>query len=48
LISTGNPRLQQEVARRVATLMRGRGFGHVYDSWDGRIDVALSWSFVGS
>jgi hypothetical protein len=48
LISTGDPRRQQEVARRVVTLMRERSFGHVYDSWNGRIDMALSWSFAGS
>lgn len=29
--------------RRVAALLRERGFGHVYDEWEGQIDQALSW-----
>ncbi len=45
LISTGNPRRQQELARRVAQLLRERGYEHVYQSWDGQIDTALAWSF---
>ena len=45
LISTGDPRRQQDLARRVERLMRERGYGHVYDSWDGQIDTVLGWSF---
>jgi hypothetical protein len=45
LITTGDPRRQQAVARRVAALLRERGFGHVYDGWDGHIDQALTWDF---
>ena len=45
LISTGDPRRQQDLARRVERLMRERGYGHVYDSWDGQIDTAMGWSF---
>ena len=45
LISTGDPRRQQVVAQRVATLLRDRGFGHVYDGWEGQIDQALTWDF---
>lgn len=45
LISTGTPRRQQIVARRVAALLRDRGFGHVYDAWEGQIDHALTWDF---
>lgn len=45
LISTGDPSRQQVVARQVAALLRERGFGHVYDGWDGQIDRALSWVF---
>ena len=45
LISTGNPSRQQAVARRVAALLQERGFGHVYDAWDGQIDQVLAWVF---
>jgi esterase/lipase superfamily enzyme len=45
LISTGDPRRQQVVAQRVAALLRDRGFGHVYDGWEGQIDQALTWNF---
>ena len=45
LISTGDPGRQQAVARRVAALLRERGFGHVYDAWEGQIDQVLAWSF---
>jgi len=43
LISTGSPTRQQVLMRRVAALLRERGFGHVYDEWEGQIDQALSW-----
>lgn len=46
LISTGDPSRQQAIARRVAILMRERGFGHVYDGWEGKIDEALAWTFA--
>jgi predicted nucleotidyltransferase len=46
LLATGDPRRQQEIARRVIALMAERGYRHVYDSWPGeRIDAALAWSF---
>ena len=45
LLTTGDPRRQQEIARRVIALMAERGYGHVYDSWDGKIDAALGWGF---
>ena len=46
LLTTGDPRQQQDVARRVIALMAERGHGHVYDSWPGeRLDTALTWSF---
>jgi hypothetical protein len=45
LISTGNPGQQQVVARQVAALLRERGFGHVYDAWEGQIDQVLAWVF---
>lgn len=47
LISSGDPARQQVVARRVEALMRDRGYGHVFDAWEGKIDQALSWSFAG-
>ena len=46
LISSGDPRRQQEYARRIIALMAGRGYGSVYDDWDGQIDAALGWTFV--
>jgi hypothetical protein len=45
LISTGDPSRQQVVARRVAALLQARGFGHVYDGWEGQIDQTLTWVF---
>jgi predicted nucleotidyltransferase len=46
LLATGDPRRQQEFARRVVALMAERGYGHVYDSWPReRLDSALAWSF---
>lgn len=46
LITTGDPGRQQALARRVADLLRERGFGHVYDDWDGQIDQVLGWDFA--
>jgi len=45
LLTTGDPRRQQELARRVAALLAERGYGHVYDDWGGKIDAALGWNF---
>jgi predicted nucleotidyltransferase len=46
LLTTGDPRRQQEIARRVIALMAERGYGHVYDGWPReRINAALAWSF---
>lgn len=45
LISTGDPNRQQIVGRRVTALLRERGFGHMEDEWNGRIEQALSWAF---
>ena len=45
LTSTGDPQFQQQLARRVSILMRAHGFGHVYDSWEGKIDQCLEWAF---
>ncbi|HWQ15442.1 MAG TPA: nucleotidyltransferase domain-containing protein [Roseiflexaceae bacterium] len=45
ITATGDPRQQQQLARRVGSLLRARGFGHVYDGWNGQIDTALAWSF---
>lgn len=46
LLSTGDPTRQQHLARRVAALLRARGYGHVYDAWEGEIDDVLAWSFA--
>lgn len=48
LISTGNPTRQQALMRRVAALLNERGFAHVYDDWEGKIDQALGWVFAWS
>jgi hypothetical protein len=45
LLSTGDLRRQQVLARRVETLLRARGYGAVYDDWEGEIDQVLSWEF---
>ncbi|MBX3015200.1 MAG: hypothetical protein KF832_27020 [Caldilineaceae bacterium] len=45
LLSTGAPRQQQLLARRVAALMAARGFDQVYVEWDGQIDEILAWAF---
>jgi hypothetical protein len=45
LISHGNPYRQQSIARRVIALLKERGFGYVYDDWNGEIDDVLSWTF---
>ena len=46
LLTTSDPRRQQEIARCVIALMAERGYGHVYDSWPGeKIGAALAWSF---
>ena len=46
LLSTGDPRRQQAVARRVEALLRTRGYGKVYDDWEGEIDQVLAWEFA--
>jgi hypothetical protein len=45
IITTANPRCQQTLARQVSTILRKRGFGHVYDEWNGEIDQILAWEF---
>ena len=45
LIGSGDPHRQQIIARRVIALLRERGFGHVYDGWDGKIDGVLAWEW---
>jgi hypothetical protein len=46
LITTGDPTRQQILMRRVAPLLHERGFGPVYDAWEGQIDQALEWVFA--
>jgi predicted nucleotidyltransferase len=46
LLTTSDPRRQQEFARRVIALMSERGHGHIYESWPSeRLERALAWSF---
>lgn len=47
VIGTGNHQRQQQLGRRIRALMGERGFGHVYDSWEGKIDECLGWEFGG-
>jgi len=46
LLTNGTPRRQQNIARQVAALLQERGFGYVYDGWEGQIDEILAWSFA--
>jgi Domain of unknown function (DUF4037) len=46
LLAAGDPRRQQTLAHRVVTLLATRGYGAVYDSWEGQIDQALAWEFA--
>lgn len=45
LITSGNPKRQQALARRVIPLLQERGYSYLYDEWHGKIDHALSWEF---
>jgi predicted nucleotidyltransferase len=46
LLTTTDPRQQQDFARRVIALMAERGYGHVYADWPSeRFGVALDWNF---
>jgi hypothetical protein len=42
---TSDPRLQQELCRRVAQLAADRRYGDVYDAWNGDIDRVLAFDF---
>ena len=46
LAATGDPGLQQQVARRVVALLRARGFDHVVQEWHGQIEQVLAWTFL--
>jgi len=43
LVTSGEPGCQQRIARRVVPLLQERGFGSVYDAWEGQIDHVLNW-----
>jgi hypothetical protein len=45
LVSTGDPRRQQELEPRVEALMRQRGHGHVVDAWGGEIERVRAFRF---
>jgi hypothetical protein len=45
IVSSGDPRVQQELERRVETLLRGRGYGDVVDGWDGEIQRVSRFVF---
>lgn len=42
---TSDPRLQQELCRRVAQLAADRRYGDVYNAWNGDIDRVLAFDF---
>jgi hypothetical protein len=46
LTSTGDPHVQQHIARRVITLLRTRGYDHVLQAWQGQIERVLNWTFA--
>ncbi len=45
LLTTSDPRRQQEYARRVDTLMAARGYTRPDDAWNAKVDRALTWDF---
>ncbi|HMP42958.1 MAG TPA: DUF4037 domain-containing protein [Roseiflexaceae bacterium] len=46
LTTTGHPRRQQQLARRVVALLRDRGQHRVDEDWNGEIDTVLDWEFI--
>jgi len=46
LAATGDPCLQQQVARQVVALLHARGFDYVVQEWHGQIEHALAWTFT--
>jgi len=46
LAATGDPGLQQQVARHVVALLHDRGFDHVVREWHGQIEQVLAWTFM--
>ena len=38
IVATGDPSAQQELERRAEDLLRGRGYGDVFDAWNGEIE----------
>jgi hypothetical protein len=45
LVTTGDPRLQQELEERVEALMRDHGYGGVVDAWGGEIERVRAFAF---
>lgn len=45
LVTTGDPKLQQDLEARVESLMRERGYGGVVDGWDGEIERVRGFLF---
>ncbi len=45
LIATGHPPRQQQIARHVISLLDERGYGNIYEAWNGEIDEVLGWTF---
>ena len=45
IVSTGSPTAQQELERRVETLLRERGYGYVVDGWEGEIERVSAFVF---
>jgi hypothetical protein len=47
LLASGEPGQQRAVAQRIIALLRTNGYHHVYESWEGEIDDALTWQIPG-
>jgi hypothetical protein len=45
LVSTGDPKLQQEIEGQVESLLRRSGYGSVVDAWGGEIEGVKAFRF---
>jgi hypothetical protein len=45
LVTTGDPTRQQALEGRVEALLRERGYGHVWEAWDGQIERVRAFGF---
>ena len=45
LVTTGDPKLQQDLEARVEVMMRDRGYGGVVEAWGGEIERVRAFQF---